>query len=433
MILQRNMNQRYGMMSLFFTLHKRIKTRLCEMIRLNMFQSGYGDSLLVRVSETGERSTNILVDLGFCYKSILKEIKGILGKEKIDRFIITHYDSDHIQGACTLLAENGESTSPVHLEIDQVWLNSYRHLQFFNRSSEDISTVQKKRLSAYISSKSKSQTKEGNISAAQASRLASQVYKNNYMWNTDADGRAICVENTETVALPNDVKLTVLTPNANNLKKQEKRFVADLRKVGLTPTSDEIFDDAFELCIKELEEYASPQEKSVSNSSSRLSIDSIVRYSEGHGYKQDDSIGNGGSISFILEKENKKVLFLADAYAEDVMREINNIYRDKEEFPIYFDAIKISHHGSFRNNPPDLFKLIDSKIFLFSTNGKHPKHTHPDIETIACVINRDLPIGLEKRILHFNYELEHLKDLENEELKNRFNYDIEVGTEVEIS
>lgn len=398
-----------------------------------MFQSGYGDSLLVRISETGKTSVNILVDLGFCYKNTLKEIKRILGKEKIDKFIITHFDSDHIQGACTLLEENGESTSPVHLDIGQVWLNSYRHLQFFDRSDEEISAVQKKRLTAYISSKSKSQSKEGNISAAQASRLASQVYKNNYEWNTDADGRAICTENIKTVALSNDVKLTVLTPNADNLKRQEKVFIADLRKVGLTPTSDEIFDDAFELCIKELEEYSSPQEKNVSSSRSSMSIDSIVRYSEGHGYKPDDGIGNGGSISFILETENKKILFLADAYAEDVMREINNIYKNKEELPIYFDAIKISHHGSFRNNPPELFKLIDSKRFLFSTNGKHPKHKHPDIETIACIINRDLPIGLEKRILHFNYELEHLKGLDNEDLKNKFNYGIEVGTEVEIS
>ncbi|OED54300.1 hypothetical protein BEI46_15535 [Aliivibrio fischeri] len=403
------------------------------MIRLHMFQSGYGDSLLVRVSESGKRSANILVDLGFCYKDILKEIKGILGKELIDRFIITHFDSDHIQGACSLLEENGESSSPVHLKIDQVWLNSYRHLQFFDRSDEEISTVQRKRLTAYIASKSRAQSKEGNISAAQASRLASQVYKNNYEWNTDADGRAICIENIKTVALSNDVKLTVLTPNADNLRRQEKVFIADLRKVGLTPISDEIFDDAFELCIKELEEYSLPQEKNVSSSRSSMSIDSIVRYSEGHGYKPDDSIGNGGSISFILETENKKILFLADAYAEDVMREINNLYKDKEELPIYFDAIKISHHGSFRNNPPELFKLIDSKRFLFSTNGKHPKHKHPDIETIACIINRDLPIGLEKRILHFNYELEHLKGLDNEDLKNKFNYGIEVGTEVEIS
>lgn len=398
-----------------------------------MFQSGYGDSLLVRVSETGKRSANILVDLGFCYKDILKEIKGILGKESIDRFIITHFDSDHIQGACSLLKENGESNSPVHLEIDQVWLNSYRHLQFFDRSDEEISTVQRKRLTAYIASKSKAQSKEGNISAAQASRLASQVYKNNYEWNTDADGKAICVENIDTVALSNDIKLTVLTPNATNLRKQEKRFRADLRKVGLTPTNDEIFDDAFELCIKEFENQTSPQEKNVSCNSNRLSIDTMVGYSEGVGYKQDDGIGNGGSISFILEKDGKKVLFLADAYAEDVMREISNLYKDTEEFPICFDAIKVSHHGSFRNNPPDLFKIIDSKRFLFSTNGKHPKHTHPDIETIACIINRDLPNGVEKRILHFNYDLEHLKDLENEELKSRFNYDIEIGTEVEIS
>ncbi|OMO25412.1 hypothetical protein BH581_15680 [Vibrio splendidus] len=403
------------------------------MIRLHMFQSGYGDSLLVRVSETGKRSANILVDLGFCYKDILKEIKGILGKESIDKFIITHFDSDHIQGACSLLEENGESNSPVHLEIDQVWLNSYRHLQFFDRSDEEISTVQRKRLTAYIASKSKAQSKEGNISAAQASRLASQVYKNNYEWNTDADGKAICVENIDTVALSNDIKLTVLTPNVTNLRKQEKRFRADLRKVGLTPTNDEIFDDAFELCIKEFENQTSPQEKNVSCNSNRLSIDTMVGYSEGVGYKQDDGIGNGGSISFILEKDGKKVLFLADAYAEDVMREISNLYKDTEEFPICFDAIKVSHHGSFRNNPPDLFKIIDSKRFLFSTNGKHPKHTHPDIETIACIINRDLPNGVEKRILHFNYDLEHLKDLENEELKSRFNYDIEIGTEVEIS
>ncbi|EOV0167325.1 hypothetical protein ACOIYK_000720 [Vibrio parahaemolyticus] len=408
------------------------------MIKINMFQSGYGDCFLVRLpatataTATAARGTNLLIDLGFCYKTILVELKEVLGKDRIDRFIITHFDSDHIQGACSLLAENGNSSDPCHLEIEQIWLNSFRHLQFFTRTDEEISDFLKKRLDAYIAEKDHSATKEGDVSAAQASLLAAQIYKNSYMWNTDADRKAICVENMETVMLPNDVKLTVITPTEENLKKQEKRFITDLRKMGLIPNHDDIFDDAFELYIKELEDKQEAQEKDVSCRNKELSIETILECTNGEGYQKDDGIGNGGSISFVLEKGNKKLLFLADAYAEDVINGLKAIFKNEEEYPIYFDAIKVSHHGSYRNNPPELYKFIDSERFLFSTNGKHPKHTHPDIETIACIINRDLPKNISKRILHFNYELEHLEGLNNEELKEKYNYDLKLGTEIEI-
>ena len=58
----------------------------------------------------------------------------------------------------------------------------------------------------------------------------------------------------------------------------------------------------------------------------------------------------------------------------------------EEKVSYIFDAVKLSHHGSYNNNSPELIKLIVSDKWLVSTNGD--KYNHPDMPTLAHIITK---------------------------------------------
>ena len=407
------------------------------MIKINMFQAGYGDSLLVQVEKEGNATVNLMIDCGLFYKNnILPNLKRLLKDQTINRFIITHYDKDHIQSASKFLEDNGSYKDENIAQIEQIWLNTFKYLQFSKRNTEELSSEETNRVISYISeasSESNLEINEGDIGAKQATTLGANILEKKYPWNIDADEKAICIENLQEVNITEDVKLYLLTPNKKRLQNLESEFLSKLSEMGLNPNTEVIFDDAFELYNLNLKKKISNEGNISSSSIPEINSRSIKILSKGKGYEKDTSFGNGSSISFILETEDKKILFLADAFAEDIIEELKKRYSDSSRHPIFFDAIKISHHGSFKNNSPELFKIIDSGFFLFSTNGNHPcGHKHPDVETIASIINRDLPKKILKRNLIFNYELEHLKDFNDEELKRDFKYEIKTQIETKI-
>jgi hypothetical protein len=49
-----------------------------------------------------------------------------------------------------------------------------------------------------------------------------------------------------------------------------------------------------------------------------------------------------------------------------------------------FSAVKASHHGSRGNTSLDLVRLLNCRLWLFSTNGS--QFRHPDQEAVARVI-----------------------------------------------
>lgn len=406
------------------------------MIKINMFRASYGDSLLVQISEDEKESVNIMIDCGFNYNNNIRpKLENLLKGQVIDRFIITHFDSDHIQSAAKFLEENGRYNEEKIVKIEQIWLNTYKHLQFAKRNLQELNKEEKEEIENYLSgilSKSIRENNQGDIGAKQATTLGKKILEKKYPWNIDANGEAICIENLKEISISDNVKLHLLSPNKERLQNLESEFITELSKMGLSPNTDTIFDDAFELFNLHNKGDVSNEGNISSTSIPDINSRTIKVFSKGSKYKKDNSIGNGSSISFILETVKKKLLFLADAFAEDVIDELKKKYPDKSKYPMFFDSIKISHHGSFGNNSSELFKIIDSDVFLFSTNGKHPKHKHPDVETISCIINRELPENISKRTLVFNYELEHLEDFDEEELKTEFNYRIKIQVETEI-
>lgn len=69
-------------------------------VKITAFPAENGESILIECF--GVKKTNILVDLGYSqtYKKFIeKKLRSLANlDEKIDLFVLTHYDADHIEG-----------------------------------------------------------------------------------------------------------------------------------------------------------------------------------------------------------------------------------------------------------------------------------------------------------------------------------------------
>lgn len=405
------------------------------MLTIHLLPALYGDTFLIDVAENeNQENTNILIDCGFNFTSGLRPLMLQYHAEGkyIDRFIITHYDDDHISSAAKFIRDNGPATSPSIIKIEQVWLNAYRHLQFEKRELPPLDNAQESQLKNFIAVHSQDDSKESQIGAMQASKLGKELFAGGYLWNEDFQGDAACIENKTEVVIKKGVKITLLGPDRTQLKVLESEFVKELKRSGVELSDSVLIDDAFELYVKSAER-ADPENYTGKISGSMitsLTAESIENMIKKVKYTADKAPGNGSSISFILEAECKKILLLADAHAEPVIHQLRVLYPGQEK--LVFDAVKVSHHGSLANNPKEVYDYIDSPLYLISTNGGHPSHDHPDLETILFIISRPLPESIKERKLVFNYKPEHLPGIFDEQLQKELNYTIEVSNKIEL-
>lgn len=397
-----------------------------SIIDIKMFPASYGDSFLVTCH--GKIKTNILIDMGFksTYdNSIKKELQQISKNgETISLLIFTHIDEDHILGGIKFLEENRNQEI---IEVDEVWYNSLKHIKSDNKRIEkedEICLIAEDELSKIIN---KGHGRElgvravSDISYKQGSTLAGLLYKNGYTkkWNSKYNYQAVSVKQhsglLKTIFINDKVKITVLSPDETNLEKLYKLWEEKIRKWdGMDKIPKGLTDEAFEIYVAtELDR----QKKSriINKVSGEVkSIEDIANQD----FDSDTSLINGSSIAFILEFETKKILFLSDAHSETIENNLKKIQQHPDE-RLFFDAIKISHHGSKYNMSKSLLDLIGSKNYLISTNGM--VKNHPDYETFCRIVssNKD-----EKKRIIFNYKPKIYDKINKDMLKKEFNYEI---------
>lgn len=387
------------------------------MVKIKVFKAQQGDAFLLQLD-----NKNILIDMGTVstYECEIKQelIKLANLNQKIDLLIITHIDEDHIGGAIKFLEENKKNEI---ICIDEIWHNSYRHLQFNKQKVPVIDCNTNTILKMIIKQSQTAKTTDEvqNISCRQGSSFASLIYKYDYDWNSSFSNGVISVESKQEVEI-GSIKFIFLSPNQNKLQKLSKKWLKELskKKHDFEISDDNIFDDAFEFYMK----FELGNDNKTYPISAKKNID-FQKLSEVE--EQDNSVTNGSSIAFIIEYDNKKLLFLGDAHEDivyDSLLKLNNT-----GYELVFDIVKISHHGSNKNISNGLVELTDSKKILFSTDGS--RHNHPDIKAISKIIIKDTDYSKE---LFFNYDLDILKKLDDEELKIKHNYEIKYQSEIEL-
>lgn len=381
-----------------------------------MFPAKSGDSFLVSFGENMKE--HMIIDSGFkdTYDDHLKGRLKELSEEDhlINLLIVTHIDKDHICGALELLKSNGQSQSPKVIEIKEIWHNSYRHLEF--KHNNDVSNTEDHNeilQSIILNGQSTINEQSGKVSASQGSMLASYILENGYNWNVAYDGKAIVSNNNyERLSISNNIRLIVLSPSIDSLEKLKKRWRRELerKKFGFQFEEGKLFDDAYEFFMMRqdaISHFGTKKKVAVES----FSMDSIKTVD------LDTSETNESSIAFIIEYKTHKALFLGDSNPTVIITSLLEL-KEKENYEMNFDLVKVSHHGSLHNTTVELLNIISSSRWIISGNGEHG---NPDIDTIKLILKSNKEI---QKQLYFNYSHDWLGSLYDEFLMSEYMFEV---------
>jgi beta-lactamase superfamily II metal-dependent hydrolase len=340
------------------------------MLKIEMLPAGYGDSILIEYGKEGATS-KVLIDAGIwsAFDELAARFKKIIDEgASLELFVVTHIDSDHIDGAVTLL--NSDKSK---LKIKEIWFNSY----------DKISDV---------------------LGVKQADMLSKLIEDRKTPWNTSFGGRAVTLPSSselKEIKLKGGLKLTLLSPTRAELEKLKPVWEKEAKLAHITPGSRE---DALKLLKEQAARYETPPDLLGDKTPN---IAKLLRMP----YNPQITETNQSSIAFLAEYEGKSCLLTGDASPLVLCSSITSLLKKRNVSKLKLDAVKVSHHGSRENTSPQLQELLECKKFLVSTNGK--TYYHPHQESIARIIKINGP----DTELIFNYRSPQNDVWDNEYLK----------------
>jgi len=313
-------------------------------IKFNFFKALAGDSILVSTDRT-----NILIDGGFG-KTYKKEIKPKIEKlDKLDLVVLTHTDKDHICGLIEML--NNKKHKKDRRKINELWFNSTNGVRVRKTGIHKVSSENGILLQYLI--------KECNIPHSDNIFLTDDKYQKRYSINSDI-----------ILHLLSPFEDDVIKLNDEEVSKEARFCNGKIKKISQDGTVEkDIHLD--EINISEVK------------------------------FGISEKLANNSSIAFILEYNEKKFLFLADANIETINRSLRNMgYTKHNRLEVNF--IKVSHHGSKNNINSEFLDIVKTNRFIILTDGKNNKNNHPNKEIFSLIL------GHEKRekyiIFIFNYQ-----------------------------
>ncbi len=357
-----------------------------QFIRVEVLPALHGDCLWVEYGDS-THTHRLLIDGGpiGAYAALQQRLTSLPpGDKKFELIVLSHVDTDHIDGLVRLFAE----PKPWPFVIEDVWFNGWRHLEpttgiLGGKQGEFFSALLNQRLDRRC-------------------------------WNGAFEGKAVVVPDTGALpekTLAGGMKLTLLSPTAPKLAKMREAWRKD---VGSTFTPGDL-----EAAWKWLQN----QKKYLPKSGLLGSSPELETLLEKQS-RPDQAAANGASIAFLAEFSNKRCLFLADAHPDIICSSLKRLLAQRGLERLKVDAIKVAHHGSKGNTTDELLSLIESPRFLFSTNGD--QFHHPDKETVQRVISRSKDGNL---TLYFNYKTDFNKEWEDEKLQGDLHYATQYTTD----
>jgi len=375
------------------------------MVEIKSYPAKNGDAFLVKSTDS---PFAMLVDGGYA-ETIQKHIRSDLvslaaSGYELDIIVATHIDADHISGLLSFFRLNGQAKAPVITPVREVLHNSLRSLAAPTKDRtalrpDDLPLLREIRLRGYPLPGSGNDL-EQEISARQGNSLAQLLREGGYRWNTLDGSLPIGGDGLADLRLP-QATIKVLGPNKARLDALKNWWIAEMRRLGMRGSLQDL-DDVFEfLCAHEV---VDPGEQMLASRDADLA----------QAHFPDNSVTNGSSISLLAEIGARRLLFLSDAWADDIVTAL------KQTGPMVFDAIKVAHHGSARNTSPELLSLVDSAHFFISTNGEG--HEHPDFAVLKAIVDRPATF---RRTLHFNYSTPASCRLRSYQSKSNTNFTVE--------
>lgn len=312
-----------------------------------------GDSFIISFGKN-EHVKNILIDGGRRKKVINKlkeEIEIIKNKNQfIDLLVLTHIDEDHIQGLIKIFQDDKVDKTI----IKKVWFNSKEILSkhFLGKEEEDD----------FLRITKKTDDKISFLQGISFGKLLDDLGLSSKQLIHSGQELKI-----------GEALIKVLSPDLIQLENLLKQWDKAFKKEKVSG-------------------------KKIADSSSNDHNKSIKEISLNE-FKEDNAAVNGSSIAFSIEYEGYSLLMLGDSFPSVVAKNLKKISGDNQG-EVYFNCVKISHHGSKYNTSDELLNVLHCNHFLISTNGK--THGFPNKETLVRIaFSRRGEAS--KKYFYFNY------------------------------
>lgn len=349
------------------------------MYNIHLLPASFGDSILIEYGNE-KKLHYILIDGGpfYAFTDIVKSIRKIAPKlDTLELLIVSHIDIDHIDGIVKMLNQE-----PLPFKIKDIWFNGLEELEKAD-DSDLLGGIQGEFLTALIDKLD----------------IPHNIHK-------DLGGKSICIgEKLRTLETEGGMKLKMLTPTLKDLEKLEKAWLKELKE-------KKVNQEDVEAILEKLNgDYRYKDEED----SDLLGDDDVDAWAEMEA-KEDKSVANASSISFIAEYDNKTCLFAGDTPSKNLLSALEKFELIDEFSNLSVNAWKLSHHGSKKSNQDYLMKKIDAKHILVPSDGK--RYHHPDPETISKL----LKINDSTLHFYFNYHSDYSDRWENEDWKEKYNY-----------
>lgn len=312
------------------------------MFSIEMLPADHGDCLLLTYGEK-EAPRRVLIDGGTAatFPRLRQRIEALPPDQRhFELLIVTHIDSDHIDGVLALLRAR------LGVTFGDIWFNGWTHL--VPPTSEFLGPRQGDML--------------GNL-------LSMRV---ELPWNRAFGGGTVVVPEAGALpvhTLPGGLTLTLLSPSWKELAALDAEWIKESFRQGRIPGEAPATLGSWNARLAQLAEA------------------SFVR---------DRSVANGSSIAVLAEYGGRRCLLTGDAFADRLLASIQRLPGIQKALKV--DAFKLPHHGSRANVSTELLQAVECSRYLISTDGS--VFEHPDEEAIARILQH----GGETVELCFNYE-----------------------------
>ena len=339
-------------------------------IKIEFLQAEHGDCILISYMEK-----NILIDTGTRniyyeqngknkkYGVLKKKISNLKLGQKIDLLIMTHVDNDHIGGVMQWLKKSPKEFKNV---IGKVWFNSgkliHEYLKFEGLIWSDEKYEMKLKDFNYQYNRFYKNSLKMIFSESAKTSITDGVTFEHKLEEYGLWDRKLIIAGEEYNEF--GINFKILSPT--------KKTLISLLKKWHTEKPDSLTSGSKKLSVKE------KQTEDYKELLKNFNIDK---------FKEDNTDHNGSSIAFILEIEDKKMLFLADAYPSVICDSLKKLGYSSSDKKLEVEFVKIAHHGSQKNTSIDLLKMIKSDKYIVSTNGQ--KYGHPNKVIFARLVKQN--------------------------------------------
>lgn len=362
------------------------------MLAVQALPARHGDCLWLTYGRPGSEH-RVLIDGGpaGCYAALKATMQALRPTQRnIELVIVTHIDVDHVDGVVALFEDDERLCT-----VDDVWFNGFPHLP----GPTDDDSVEE-------------------FGPVSGERLSTALRRTRQAWNgTRPYGPSIVVPQSGPLPqwkLPGGLKLTLLSPDIEQLRRLRPKWKEVVDRAGLNPR----------------ERPSKPCGPTNVESFGRLNISRLAITTS----PTDSAVANGTSIAVLAEygrgSQRSSVLLAGDAHPDVLERSVIRLCQQRRIDRLHVNVTKVPHHGSQGNVTRTLLERLDCNIYLFSTNGAYFRH--PDQIAVARVIE----YGGARPELVFNYRTPHNQIWDNTILMQQHDYSVRFpdgGSGVEVT